>query len=287
MENSHKVIQNISDIFDLTTKVMTFDNKPFVRGDSWSWFALFTPPAVPFGLVLLYWFTLKPISKAIRDSFNIQPKGKLLKGFVILHSLILAVYSGWTAVNSIPLVYNTIIEHGSIFGMLCDNNGSLWIGKDFSFWATHFYISKFYEFLDTVIVILQGKEPIFLQTYHHAGIVICMWGLVVSSSASTAVVVCLNSFIHTLMYTYYVFAALGVKSPLKSYLTQAQIIQFIVGVGITIPTHFMPNCLTSFESLSLGVLQLYTFVLIFLFGSFYISSYKKGGDNQKKSRKAE
>eukprot|EP01038_Epipyxis_sp_PR26KG_P009471 gene9471-12760_t len=125
----------------------------------------------------------------------------------------------------------------------------------------------------------------FLQTFHHGGVIICMWGLVVTQNVAGGVVILvLNSFIHTLMYTYYTLAAFGYRSPLKHYLTQAQIIQFIVGIIIAAPTHFIKDCITPAQSLTLLWLQLFGVALIFLFGSFYVASYsqKKSKTNKEK-----
>jgi uncharacterized integral membrane protein len=74
------------------------------------------------------------------------------------------------------------------------------------------------------------------------------------------------------MYTYYVLAALGYNSPLKHYLTQAQMVQFVVGIAITIPCHM---CINEAQSLSLSAIHLYTAVLIYLFYLFYVESYVK------------
>ena len=141
-------------------------------------------------------------------------------------------------------------------------------------WATHFYISKIYEFIDTFIIILKGRKPSFLQTFHHAGIVLLMWGFTVTSNSVVAIIVCFNSFIHFLMYTYYVLAAFGYKSPLKKYLTSAQIGQFLVGVGISLPFQFIPNCQSPMGSLVLLVAQIYTATLVVLFSFFFLASYK-------------
>jgi hypothetical protein len=288
--NSPKFVQNLVDIYNYEEKVYTFDNSKFYQADA-PWFSWFTSPFVPVVSIILYLLVTKPFFAWLRTKFNIQPKGPGLQALTIIHSAALAIYSGWTAYNSIPLVYNFIQANGGgITGFttaMCDVNGDLWFGKDLSFWSTHFYISKLYEFIDTFIVILKGRDPIFLQTFHHAGILILMWALVVASSSVSFVIVCLNSFIHTLMYTYYVLAAFGLRSPLKSYLTQAQIIQFIVGISMTLPYLLMPGCLTPFERISLGSLQIYTFILIGLFAQFYISSYTKASKAKKeKSKKA-
>jgi len=204
----------------------------------------------------------------------LQPKGTIVQQLTILHSTILALYSIWTFLSSVPIVYNHIIENG-FWETLCDANGSLWFNKDFGFWLTHFYISKYYEFIDTWIVLLKGRDPIFLQVFHHAGIVILMWGFVVTTNTVGLVIVCFNSFIHSLMYTYYLFAAMGYHSPLKHYLTMAQIIQFLLGMTLTLPTLFMSGCLSPAQSLVLWITEGYTVVLIALFLMFYASAYTK------------
>lgn len=51
------------------------------------------------------------------------------------------------------------------------------------------------------------------QVYHHVGIVIFLWGSSVTKSAWVVWPTLLNSFIHTLMYSYFTAATLGVKIP--------------------------------------------------------------------------
>ena len=63
------------------------------------------------------------------------------------------------------------------------------MGREFDFdknpgkWMYFFYLSKkFIEFIDTWIVILKGRKPIshfpfpiFLQTFHHVGVIFVLW----------------------------------------------------------------------------------------------------------------
>jgi hypothetical protein len=84
-----------------------------------------------------------------------------------------------------------------------------------------------------------------------------------------------NSFIHTIMYSYYVYAALGFSSPLKHYLTTAQLLQFIIGIAVTIPAYF--NCQTRAQLFALAIMEAYVSYLIKLFLDFYRSSYGKKG----------
>ncbi len=80
------------------------------------------------------------------------------------------------------------------------------------------------------------------------------------------------------MYSYYVYAALGFSSPLKHYLTSAQLLQFFVGIGFTIPAYW--GYQTPAQLLCLALLHLYVAYLIKLFFDFYRSSYGKKGEKK-------
>jgi len=108
-----------------------------------------------------------------------------------------------------------------------------------------------------------------------------MWAAYVSSSSLVLIVVTFNSFIHTIMYSYYVAAAYGYKSPLKQYLTIAQITQFIIGMMITVPTHFIKDCLSPSARFVAIVTQGYTIGLILLFILFYRQAYIESKKNKK------
>jgi GNS1/SUR4 family len=62
----------------------------------------------------------------------------------------------------------------------CDQDGTFWNEGGLGAWATAFYISKYYEFVDTWILIAKGKDASFLQVYHHAGIAFIFWAAVAS-----------------------------------------------------------------------------------------------------------
>lgn len=123
--------------------------------------------------------------------------------------------------------------------------GRIW-NEGLAFWGWFFYLSKFYEVLDTAIIIAKGKRSTTLQTYHHAGAMLCMWAGIRYMSPPIWMFVLVNSGIHAMMvrqsllipiftnvsqYTYYTLSALGVRVPqaVKRTLTSLQILQFIVG----------------------------------------------------------
>lgn len=70
--------------------------------------------------------------------------------------------------------------------------GSAYIG-----WI--FYMSKFYEAVDTMVILARGKKSSLLQTYHHAGVMLCGWASMKYESPAYLVGIVLNSGIHTLM----------------------------------------------------------------------------------------
>lgn len=76
--------------------------------------------------------------------------------------------------------------------------GRLW-SEGLAFYGWFFYLSKFYEVLDTFIILAKGKKSSTLQTYHHAGAMMCMWAGIRYMSPPIWLFVFLNSFIHTLM----------------------------------------------------------------------------------------
>ena len=76
--------------------------------------------------------------------------------------------------------------------------GRLW-NEGLGFYGWIFYLSKFYEVADTLIILAKGKRSSFLQTYHHAGAMICMWAGIRYMSPPIWMFVFINSGIHALM----------------------------------------------------------------------------------------
>lgn len=72
-------------------------------------------------------------------------------------------------------------------------------GEGLAFYGWLFYLSKFYEVIDTAIIIAKGKKSSLLQTYHHSGAMICMWAGIRFMSPPIWLFCVFNSLIHTLM----------------------------------------------------------------------------------------
>lgn len=76
--------------------------------------------------------------------------------------------------------------------------GRIW-NEGLAFWGWFFYLSKFYEVLDTAIIIAKGKRSTTLQTYHHAGAMLCMWAGMRYMSPPIWMFALVNSGIHAMM----------------------------------------------------------------------------------------
>jgi len=76
--------------------------------------------------------------------------------------------------------------------------GRIW-NEGLAFYGWWFYLSKFYEVFDTVIILAKGKRSSTLQTYHHTGAMLCMWAGIRFMSPPIWMFVAWNSLIHAIM----------------------------------------------------------------------------------------
>ena len=98
--------------------------------------------------------------------------------------------------------------------------------------ARAFYFSKYVEYLDTTWLVLKGKPVSFLQGFHHFGAPWDMFLGIKLKNEGCWIFLFLNSFIHTIMYTYYAATAAGLRFAGKPLITLMQITQFCGGFYI-------------------------------------------------------
>ncbi|PIA17599.1 fatty acid elongase [Coemansia reversa NRRL 1564] len=196
-----------------------------------------------------------------------------LKPFIIAHNLILAAYSIWTFVSYFPAVIQAISDHGLKDGF-CDSSRVLWDGALLEH-GFIFYLSKYYEFIDTAIILAKGRPAGRLQTFHHAGAVSIMWLGNYIQSPYLSFFVFENSLIHSLMYTYYTLTAMGIKPPGKKMLTGLQIAQFYIALSAGIIYAVLPACQNNAQRLFTYLFIGYIVELIRLFTEFARKTYGK------------
>jgi len=123
-------------------------------------------------------------------------------------------------------VWGYIASHG-LYGVYC---GGLDEEKDnhLFWWINLYYLSKYYEFLDTIFLVLQGKNISFLHVWHHATVGIITFHALWTQTIFSWITCLNNCWVHVPMYFYFAESTRRKKIWWKKYLTTAQITQFIV-----------------------------------------------------------
>jgi len=150
------------------------------------------------------------------------------------------------------------------------------------------YMSKFLDYFDTVFIILRGKEKqqlSFLHVYHHASIGM-IWGALLymgHGNGTAGFGALINSVIHCMMYSHYLWTSFGFNNPFKKMITQAQLIQFAMCIAHAV-------CVLAYEKILPRHMAWAQFVyhiqMLVLFGHFYRKSYiaaKKAKDQLNKA----
>lgn len=159
-----------------------------------------------------------------------KPDGPVLRAFVQIHNLFLAGLSLWMGVS---MIYYVFANGYRFWGMAYDpvrDQGIAWV-------MYVFYLSKFWEFFDTYIMLFKGnlKQVSFLHVYHHISTAIIFWMVSkVAPGGDAYFCITLNCWVHVVMYSYY-FLTTIIKAPEArktylwwgKYLTQFQMSQFL------------------------------------------------------------
>ena len=190
----------------------------------------------------------------------------LLYWLSVIHNVFLVTFSAWTFVSLSQILYTD----GIVF-----QSNYYFQNPRFNTVIYYFYLSKYYEFFDTFLLYLNGKTPIFLQKYHHIGAVIC-WHLVyVYKVDAVWMASILNSFVHTIMYSYYLGCLLKINQVrfIKKYITSLQLCQFFI---LYVNFYFYrPPIESWFNYYIIIFFASYGVGIIGLFGRFYYDSYCK------------
>lgn len=207
-----------------------------------------------------------PLFRAVGFSVKLKPLMMVYNTFMVALSAymgtkcILLAYAANDSVFCVPLAQGVA---GSEMAQL------VWI----------FTYSKVIEFLDTVFMVFEGRlrQVSLLHVYHHITILSYWFTILWLAPGSDAYFsLAGNSYIHVLMYGYYLLASFGYSPWWKYYITKAQILQFCcfcvqsVYVG-----YIMTEKVCDFpDVLSKGLLW-YMLSLIVLFMHFLLTNKKK------------
>lgn len=269
----------VSELSDFTTIDISRINESHL-------FNMFLNPFFPIAAVLLYLLS-EPVFNIVRNTLDVKRDSFIFKSLIFIHNVLLAGFSLWVAVATWPILVTNILKTNGFQHLHCSKQ--IWNDSKsgIATWAVIFYVSKFYEFIDTWVLVLKNSDnkhaPSFLQKFHHFGIALTMYCGVITESNWLIWILVLNSSIHTMMYTYYALATLGYRSPLASILTNLQMLQFITGIVMASCIFFYQDCesATPASKASLVAIQLYAVCLIYLFNEMAKKKYAKKKNNQK------
>lgn len=160
---------------------------------------------------------------------------------------------------------------------LCDSNRRL-ADTPLNYWTYIFYLSKYYELLDTVIIVLKKRPLIFLHVYHHIITMVLVYVMMDNTVAVRWLPSVANCLVHIPMYYYYGMASLGISLWWKKYITKMQISQFVIDViGINGGIYYFYHgiqCASSTESWIFGQSVIVSFLVLFI--NFYRKTYNEG-----------
>jgi len=161
---------------------------------------------------------------------------KRSKGFDLIH--VVAFHNFFSCIGSLimflGLTYAILRRYfeTTYWEVICDPE-CIHRKGDLVFWCYIFYVSKFYELLDSYFLVLRKRELNFLHVYHHA-IVIPLFYIYNAFDCFAHFVLCVtNTFVHVFMYYYYTLATYHRTVWWKKYITIGQMIQFWIDMIFT------------------------------------------------------
>jgi hypothetical protein len=192
---------------------------------------------------------------------NISPN--VIKTYAIIHNASLQLFSVYVASSLLYALYK--------YGIVTERN-YYFQHKHIDSVIFYFYLSKYYEYVDTLILYAKNRQPIFLQKFHHLGAVI-VWHLGYINKCEGMLFVCLwNSVVHSFMYLYYLLTLLKIDvHKYRIYITSLQIGQLFSG-SIMLP-YFFYTFESSQNKTVIIIFDVYIVCLLYLFSEFMVKNY--------------
>lgn len=156
--------------------------------------------------------------------------GYKIEPFLVAHNVFLSALSAVMFVGCAVELFRRVRSDG-VEWLLCEKSGIPASGRLY-FWSYCFYVSKLYELLDSVLVVLRGSKlrHFWLHIYHHTIVPVMIWWWLQTCMSLQFVGLLWNSFVHIIMYCYYARAALQMPTSWKKWVTRLQLLQFASSV---------------------------------------------------------
>jgi hypothetical protein len=165
--------------------------------------------------------------------------------------------------------------------LLCEAMKGDNVGKGaLYYWSYIYYLSKYYELLDTFLQLARGKPPphFALHVYHHAVVLFMAWAWCEYKQSLHFIGLAFNTAVHVVMYTYFLQRTITRTIPKwKSFVTLFQIIQFgfsFACVLVTLYIYFVQKHPCSGMT-ALGLNSLFNLTLLHSFVGVLMGGTKK------------
>jgi GNS1/SUR4 family len=151
--------------------------------------------------------------------------------FVPIHNLILSIGSLIIFLGCLCEVVLRCRREGSVEWLLCEHESQEPTEALF-FWSYIYYLSKFYELLDTFLQLARGKYPpnYLLHSYHHAGVIFMCWIWIETAATMQFIGLLFNTAVHVVMYRYFYLKSIEIEPTWKRHVTTFQIVQFVTSL---------------------------------------------------------
>lgn len=237
-----------------------------------------TPWPTMFATLLYYWFVRSVGPKMMRHRKPAQ-----ILPLVRVYNLMMAAWNGFGFLIGCQLVNYGLDTLGCrpIDPYQRDEKSLTQI-----YYGWMFFTSRLVEFADTIFFVLRKKDSQLtsFHVFHHSCVPTVTWFfLKFAPGGNSAIFPFINTAIHTIMYSYYLLATFPRMRPYlgwKKYLTQMQIVQFLIIIACCLQPLFIPGC--QFPRALSVIMVAFSFVFIYLFVDFYSKCYNN--NNTKKNQ---
>lgn len=197
-----------------------------------------------------------------------KPKSKIP---LVLWNLQLSLFSLFGFYNLFGYIIPKVLEIGIIKAVCVLPNEEVSNGQ-VGFYSMLFLVSKFFEFIDTYLIIIYQKPLTFLHVYHHVTVLLLTWNGYAFRSPQSLFFAANNYFVHFFMYLYYGLTSTGminrrITSYIAPFITFIQIVQMFIGVFICsvvlVSKILKIECQVKNDNLFFSMLVYFTYLCMF------------------------
>ena len=235
-------------------------------------------PDIPIALTLLYLGLVLYVPKNIMDARSPMK----LRWVVAFWNFLLTAFSMSGSLVCVPRVIEIITARG-FYASICGDSKENFSDGRVGFWVAAFLLSKIPELMDTVFLVAQKKDVIFLHWFHHVTVMLYCWHGYIVQVPTGLWFATMNFVVHSIMYLYYFLMAVGLRSvakPFAKLITSLQLLQMAAGITFTILAlmwTLQGKCSADLINCRLGLAMYVSYFVLFamLFKKLYLSK-KKG-----------